>query len=293
MRPDAGPLFVARHCLVCGFKSRDSVCPRCNTILRSDRAACRRCGKAFNGWIATCDACGASTVRVQDGPRAREAVTALASVPGISAEQAKDLVARGFQDFSDVVRLALPEMAVQQGLHHAIARRALLMDLIDEPERPETEAPCSKCGAAWIGIADRCATCFSASAFDLNPDLMEQKLGQITGEIVDLDLDDDFLGMPEAVRDEYVQVFAGADPEAFLREECEHQIAAWRQKGFDVAGVEQLLEQDLSRFREGGTRLIRLQVMKKVGSGTYRCPLCEISVGSTAEECGNCGARFA
>src|SRR5204863_1439498 len=41
---------------------------------------------------------------------------ALASVPGISAEQAKDLVARGFQDFSDVVRLALPEMAVQQGL---------------------------------------------------------------------------------------------------------------------------------------------------------------------------------
>jgi len=88
MRPDAGPLFMARHCLVCGFKSRDSVCPRCNTILRSDRAACRRCGKAFNGWIATCDACGASTVRVQDGPRAREAVTALASVPGISAEQA-------------------------------------------------------------------------------------------------------------------------------------------------------------------------------------------------------------
>src|SRR5207253_385652 len=84
------------HCLVCGFKSRDSVCPRCNTILRSDRAACRRCGKAFNGWIATCDACGASTVPVQDGPRAREAMTALASIPGISAEQAKDLVARGF-----------------------------------------------------------------------------------------------------------------------------------------------------------------------------------------------------
>src|SRR2546429_6062141 len=105
------PPFVARHCLVCGFKSRDSVCPRCNTILRSDRAACRRCGKAFNGWIATCDACGASTVPVQDGPRAREAMTALASIPGISAEQAKGLVARGFQEFPDLVRLALPAMA--------------------------------------------------------------------------------------------------------------------------------------------------------------------------------------
>jgi len=122
---------------------------------------------------------------------------------------------------------------------------------------------------------------------------VEQKLEAITGEIVDLDLDDDFLGMPEAVRDEYVQVFAGADPEDFLREECEHQIDAWRQKGFDVAPVEQLLEEDLSSFRAGGTRLIRLQAMKKAGSGAYRCPLCEISVESTAEECGNCGARFA
>src|SRR5437667_196655 len=151
MRPDAGPLFIARHCLVCGFKSRDSVCPRCNTILRSDRAACRRCGKAFNGWIATCDACGASTVPVQDGPRAREAMTALASIPGISAEHAKDLAARG--------------------------------------------------------------------------------------------------------------------PEDFLREECEHEIDAWRQKGFDVAPVEQLVAEDLSSFRAGGTRLIRWQAMKKAGSG--------------------------
>jgi len=68
---------------------------------------------------------------------------------------------------------------------------------------------------------------------------------------------------------------------------------AWRQKGFDVAPVEQLLAEDLSSFRAGGTRLIRLQAMKKAGSGAYRCPLCEISVESTAEECGNCGARFA
>ena len=220
-------------------------------------------------------------------------MTALASIPGISAEQAKDLVARGFQDFSDVVRLALPEMAVQLGLHHAIERRALLVDLIGEPERPENEAPCPTCGAAWIGIAGRCATCGSPAAFDLDRDGVEQKLEAITGEIVDLDLDDDFLGMPEAVRDEYVQVFAGADPEDFLREECQHQIDAWRQKGFDVAPVEQLLAEDLSSFRAGGTRLIRLQAMKKAGSGTYRCPLCEISVESTAEECGNCGARFA
>src|SRR5438094_9378885 len=148
MRPDAGPLFMARHCLVCGFKSRDSVCPRCNTILRSDRAACRRCGKAFNGWIATCDACGASTVRVQDGPRAREAVTALASVPGISAEQAQDLVARGFRNFSNSVRPPFPERPFRQGPIPATARPALLRDLIARPKRPKTKPPVPKCGPA-------------------------------------------------------------------------------------------------------------------------------------------------
>src|SRR5207237_283990 len=114
----------------------------------------------------------------------------------------------------------------------------------------------------------RCAACGSPAAFDVERDGVEQKLEAITGEIVDLDLDDDFLGMPEAVRDEYVQVFAGADPEDFLREECQHQIDAWRQKGFDVAPVEQLLAEDLSSFRAGGTRLSRLQAMKQAGERT-------------------------
>ena len=202
-------------------------------------------------------------------------------------------MAKGFEDFSDVVRLALPAMAVQLGLHHAIARRALLLDLVGEPEEPTSPIRCPTCGATGIATASRCATCGSTLASDADRESVEQRLGEIDGEVFDLGLDDDFLGMPETVRDEYVQVFAGADAEDLLREECEHQIDAWRQKGFDVAPVEQLLEEDLGRFRESGTRLIRSQVMKKESSGTYRCPLCEVAVGSTAEECGNCGARFA
>ena len=104
--------------------------------------------------------------------------------------------------------------------------------------------------------------------------------------------DDDFQGMPEDVRNEILQAFGGVTRDDLLREEYAHQIEAWRTKGFDVAHVEHLLEADLPNFRKRSARLIRLQVAKKADSGRYRCPLCEVRLESTAEECGNCGARF-
>ena len=81
--------------------------------------------------------------------------------------------------------------------------------------------------------------------------------------------------------------------EDLLREECQHQLVAWRAKGFDVVPLERLLEVDPKRFREISARLIRAQVMKKAEGGRYRCPLCDLRLESTAEECENCGARFA
>ena len=99
--------------------------------------------------------------------------------------------------------------------------------------------------------------------------------------------------MPEDVRNEILQAFGGVTRDDLLREEYSHQVDAWRTKGFDVGRVEPLLDEDLATFREQSARLIRLQVAKKADSGTYRCPLCEIRLESTAEECGNCGARFA
>ncbi len=98
--------------------------------------------------------------------------------------------------------------------------------------------------------------------------------------------------MPEDVRNEILKAFGSVTREDLLREEYSHQIEAWRTKGFDVERVQDLLEKDPSNFRERSARLIRLQVAKKADSGKYRCPLCEIRVESTAEECANCGARF-
>jgi hypothetical protein len=287
----AGLHPVARRCFVCGFESRANVCPRCNTILRPDRATCESCRRPFDSWIATCDACGAAMAcEDRDDPEARNA---LASIPGITEERARNLVAQGFHDFSDIVRLALPEGAVRLGLHHTIARKALLLTLAARPERRVSGARCPMCGAAWLAGGIRCAACGSSFDARLDPDVVEQKLQEITGEIVDLGADADFQEMPPDIRTEFLQAFGGLNPEDLLREECRHQIEAWRLKGFDVVGVERLLEEDLTRFRERSTRLIRAQVMKKAESGKYRCPLCEVRLASTAEECANCGARFA
>ncbi len=283
---------MRRRCFVCGFRSAKPVCPRCNTILRPEQAVCSMCGKAFDGWIAACDACGApmkvEPVTSEEG----DAFHNLASIPGISKDRAKELAVKGFRDFADVVRLALPESAVRQGLHHTIARKVLLADLVPRPPRAVSGARCPVCGAAWLAEATRCASCGSTVGLELDPVAIEQRLEEVTGDLVNLAEDEDFQGMPEEVRNEILQAFGGVTRDDLLREQYVHQIEAWRTKGFDVVHVEHLLEEDLSNFRERSARLIRLQVAKKVDSGRYRCPLCEVRLESTAEECANCGARF-
>ena len=68
---------VRQRCFVCGFRSAKPVCPRCNTILRPERAVCSTCGKAFDGWIAACDACGAPLQAEPVTLEEREAVRSL------------------------------------------------------------------------------------------------------------------------------------------------------------------------------------------------------------------------
>jgi len=221
-----------------------------------------------------------------------DAFRSLASVPGMSEERARVLAAKGFRDFADVVRLALPESVVPQGLHHTIARKVLLADLAPRPPRAVSGARCPVCGAAWLAGATRCASCGSTVGLELDPVAIEQRLEEVTGDLVNLAEDEDFQGMPEELRNDILQAFSGVTRDDLLREEYVHQIEAWRTKRFDVVHVEHLLEEDLSNFRERSVRLIRLQVAKKVDSGKYRCPLCEVRLESTAEQCANCGARF-
>ncbi len=268
------------------------MCPRCNTILLRGQAICSRCGKLFPGWIAECDACGAPMTPEPARPSDAESVRLLASVPGISEARARQLVARGFHDFSDIVRLALPESAVRKGMHHAIARRALLADLVPKVPAVARGDRCPVCGSRWPEGFERCTTCGSAASTEVPVAAVEQKLEQVTGEIVALSHDADFRDMPADIRRELLDAFGGLDPEALVRGEYRHQIQAWREKGFDVDPLEELLASDLDQFREKSVRLIRAQILKKVEGGEFRCPLCDVTLPPEAEQCENCGAKF-
>ncbi|OGS45412.1 MAG: hypothetical protein A3K66_02000 [Euryarchaeota archaeon RBG_16_67_27] len=283
---------MARRCPVCALETAEAVCPRCRTIVVRGRAICPKCGKLFSGPIASCDACGSKVPAATEGPGDAQAVRVLASVPGIGEARAKALVSQGFRDFSDIVRLALPPSAVEKGLHHAIARRVLLSSIGSKTEPPGEGRPCPTCGTSWPQDADRCPACGSRIERTVDIEILETKLQEVTGEIVDLAADPDFQGMPEATRQELLGAFGALNEADLLRDEYRRQIEAWRAKGFDVEPLERLLAEDLVSFQDRSVRLIRSQMMKKAEHGQFRCPLCEIRLESVAEECPNCGARF-
>lgn len=283
---------MAPRCGVCGFETEEAVCPRCSTILLREQAVCPKCGKLFSGWIAECDACGAMMAPPLKGPGDEEAIRLLASVPGISEDRAKALVARGFRDLSDIVRLALPESDVRRGLHHAIARRLLLAGLAPKVERPLPPDRCPVCGAPAVAGAGHCATCGSAASTTLPVATVEEKLQQVAEEIVTLAEDEDFREMPEDVRRELLGALGGVSSEEVMREEYRRQVDAWRQRGFDVTALEALLDSDLEAFRERSVRLIRAQILKRAEGGKFRCPLCDVVLQPEAEQCENCGAKF-
>ena len=120
---------------------------------------------------------------------------------------------------------------------------------------------------------------------------VEQKIQEVTREIVELAADPDVREMPAEVREELFLAAAGVDPDDVLRDEYRRQIDAWRDKGFDVSGAERLLNRDLDTFRRRSARLIRAQT-RKGSEKRHRCPLCEFEIPDRAKECENCGARF-
>src|SRR5207247_9800129 len=90
----------------------------------------------------------------------------------------------------------------------------------------------------------------------------EQKIQEITGEIIDLAMDEDFRGMPESVRDDLMQAFGGLRAEDLLREEYEHQVKALRGKGIDVTSVVPILTPDSSPFCDSTAQAYRAEVTK-------------------------------
>jgi len=281
-------------CPVCGFASDAAVCPRCATILLPGQAICPKCGKMFSSRIAVCDACGAGVSKDLDDAE-EEAVKAFALVPGMDQRTARRLTERGFRDFADVIKLALPESAVRRGLHHTISRKILLQSVAPAAPKRQDRTRCLACRAVVPESETTCPACGAALGPEAEQAYMEKTLAGVRGSLEVLSEDPDFQSMPEAVRREILSAMEGMleGPEATEDDEYTRQIEAWREKGFDVEPVILLLAQHPSNFRERAVRIIRAQIRKKMEGGMFKCPLCEERLESTAEECGNCGAKFA
>ncbi len=286
---------MAGKCPVCGLVTDEAVCPRCATILLPDQAICPKCGKMFEGRIAVCDDCGAGVGGDLDEAE-EDAVKVFALVPGMDQATARRLWARGFRDFSDVIKLGLPESAVKRGLHRTISRRILLAGMAPKATARVGRTECLSCHAIALETETHCTACGAALGPAAEQAFIEGKLAEVQGSVTSLSEDPDFKAMPDALRSEILSEMGAMLQEkesAVPDDEFHMQIEAWRSKGFDVEPVLLLLAQHPNNFRARAVRLIRAQIRKKNEGGEYRCPLCDVVLESAAAECGNCGAKFA
>src|SRR3990170_2644930 len=182
---------MAGKCPVCGLSTEEAVCPRCGTILLPDRAICPKCGKMFPGRIAVCDDCGAGVSSDLDDAE-EDAVRVFALVPGMDEQTARRLWARGFRDFSDVIKLGLPEAAVKRGLHRTISRKILLAGIAPKATVRPTRAVCLSCHAMALETETRCTVCGGALGPAAEEAFIEKKLEEVQGSVASLAEDPDF-----------------------------------------------------------------------------------------------------
>ena len=285
---------MAGKCPVCGLPTDAAICPRCATILLPGQAICPKCGKMFPGRIAVCDACGRGIEGDLDESEER-AVRGFALVPGMDEGTARRLYARGFREFADVIKLGLPESAVRKGLHHTISRNILLASVVPKTSHRIGRTTCMSCHATVLETETTCPACGAALGPEAEAAFIEKRLEEVQGSLVSLAEDPDFRSMPDTVRQEILREISTmlVSPSPPSDAEFRAQIEAWRRKGFDVDPILVLLAQHPNNFRERAVRLIRSQIRKKMEGGMFKCPLCDVYLEPAAEECGNCGARFA
>ena len=284
-------LAQAPRCGVCGWRGEEAECPRCGTVLLQGRAMCRKCGKVFDGPLAVCDRCGGD-VEPAATPDVDEAAKRLARLPGLDAAAARRLAARGFRDPADLLRLALPERAVRKGLHRAIARRMTLGEIHPETRVRKT-VPCPTCGVPRNPKVARCPACESPWERAVSPEAVQRQIEEVTGEIYDLAEDPDFRGLPSEVREEILEAFEGAGLTTAFDSEYNAQLQEWRKRGIDTRELERILREEGSdAFRAKFVRIVRAQVLKTQRDGRFLCPICDVEIEATVEECGNCGAKF-
>jgi len=299
-------------CPLCGLPSEEPVCERCNTVIAWEKATCPICGRMYSSSIAVCEVCDEALrgpTELDDEERELKNLTMIA---GISKVTAKALVMQGICDFSELVKLALPPRAVRMGLHRTIARRMMMAEFIRQGKKVE-DGHCPICSNPYDPETGFCPKCKYSPLPEQSEEWIKERLEKVAGEVEDLCSDPDFLAMPEPVRKrvlaeingmlqpianeeqlvaELETVFGCPEDRDEKKEPYRHQIELWKTKGFDVAALERLLDEDVEKFRKNCVKIIRRQIRKKQKEFEYVCPLCDAGVKADSKACPNCGALF-
>ena len=277
-------------CDVCGSHAGVSgCCEICGTILVEGKVQCRECGDPLHAYSIVCYSCGSpreDTSRSESSREKKDAIHHFMLVPGLSEETAEDLYDEGVEDFASLVGMALTEPQRMNGLHHVIARRIMLMDVLDTDKevRVIEEMECPICKSMIDAYSDECEICghFTRIKLDVPEDEPESELDPLMGEISEkICWDAAFREMPKDFQEELSRVLIEAEDSEL--EEIEDYV--------DVFWEE--LDSDLAELENGPIEeKTALEKVTEPQETVMVCPLCDAEVMKNAHFCYNCGARF-
>ena len=299
-------------CPLCGMPSEDAVCSRCNTVIEWEKATCPICGRMFSSSIAVCDVCDESLRMPKELQDEDRELKHLMMIAGVSKDAARALWMQGIRDFSDLMKLALPQRAIKMGLHRTIARKMMMAEFVRRGPSGDS-ANCPICSGPYDPETGFCEKCKYSPLPDWSERWIRERLDKITDGVENLCADPDFESMPdeekkqvlgevnemlepafneERLVSELEKVFGTLDKQKEELSQYRMQIEAWRRKGFDVSSLEQLLDKDVEEFRLNCVKIMRLQIRNRQKEFKFLCPLCEAGVEPDVKECPNCGAIF-
>jgi len=299
-------------CPLCGLPTEEAVCPRCNTIITWEKAKCPKCGRMYSTSFAVCDVCDEKLKPLEPAKDAEASMKSLMIVAGISQEAARTLYGQGIHDFSELVKLALPQKAVKLGLHKTIARRMMMAEFIKQGKKFD-EGVCPVCQSSFDVETGFCPKCKYSPLPEGSEDWIKERIDKVTGELENLSRNPEFLGMPDESRKQVIDelnedlesgeneekiiaemesVFEEVDAEDEQKQQYRLQIQGWREKGFDVSELEKLLDTDMEKFRKECVKLMRSQIRRQRDELEYECAMCQTRVQADAKDCPKCGATF-
>ncbi len=257
-------------CAICGSATVDKgFCETCGTILVDGKVTCEACGTSLPRFAFQCEFCGKKKgeKETEVSPERTATIENFMLVPGMTRETASELFDEGVKDFATLIGQSLTERHRKTGLHQKIARRIMMMDVVDGEGRVEVseKLECPICESLVDVSSESCDVCGH---------IVRSKT--VTNDIQHTPV---FKKMPEDFQKELSKVLIEMDY-ALLEEDDEEETDEWD----DVYS-------DLDEL-EGSAKIEQPEEVTQPQEAALVCPLCEVEIVQGAHFCHNCGARF-